>query len=138
MPRGGYRWDGNSNWNTGKTGTIRVPLALHKQLLEIAHALDNGHEVIINEDPTIDPLHIKRVTEITNKLVECEQRQRAIAELMVSYQDRINTSPRWTHATKLMEDIAKVIPWKQLVKTFKPLLEEEGIIKASKKRDKFM
>jgi hypothetical protein len=129
MARGGYRWDGNSNWNSGKTGTIRVPLTLHKQVLELAHALDNGYEVIINEEATTDVLHIKRVAELVNEQVKMHERYKALAEVMLSYEQRVNTSPRWDKAVKLMEDIAKIIPWKQAIETFKPLLANEFNLK---------
>jgi len=32
-------------WNFGKTKTIRVPVALAPQVLEFAHALDNGESL---------------------------------------------------------------------------------------------
>jgi hypothetical protein len=31
-----------SKWNTGKTRTIRVPIAITDRVLEVAHKIDNG------------------------------------------------------------------------------------------------
>jgi hypothetical protein len=44
MPRGGARSNSGPSptWKTGKTRTIRVPIALADQLLEIARQLDSG------------------------------------------------------------------------------------------------
>lgn len=43
MPRGGARSNSGppSSWNSGRTRTIRVPIALADQLLEIARQLDS-------------------------------------------------------------------------------------------------
>jgi hypothetical protein len=45
MPRGGARANSGpkSNWKYGKTTTIRVPIALSAQLLEMARQLDQGN-----------------------------------------------------------------------------------------------
>ncbi len=47
MPRGGKRENSGAKpkWNHGQTTTIRVPVALAKELLEIAALLDNGLSV---------------------------------------------------------------------------------------------
>lgn len=47
MPRGGYRpgAGAKSSWRYGKTTTIRVPVVLAKQLLEIARKLDDNESV---------------------------------------------------------------------------------------------
>lgn len=47
MPRGGYREGGGrpSSFRTGATQTIRVPVALADQVLEIAHKLDRGETI---------------------------------------------------------------------------------------------
>jgi len=44
MPRGGARSNSgpSPSWKTGKTRTIRVPIALADQLLEVARQLDNA------------------------------------------------------------------------------------------------
>lgn len=48
MARGGYREKagGISTWKHGKTKTIRVPILLVDQVLEIARALDNGQKLV--------------------------------------------------------------------------------------------
>ena len=59
MPKGGIRRkssDGSLDhlikpkWKSGQTRTIRVPVVLAEQLLEIAHKLDDGDTI----DPTQD------------------------------------------------------------------------------------
>lgn len=49
MPRGGKRvGSGNkSKWKSGKTKTIRVPIALADHLLELARVLDDGESLEI-------------------------------------------------------------------------------------------
>lgn len=44
MPRGGKREGSGakSKWKHGKTTSIRVPIALVDQILEVAHQIDNG------------------------------------------------------------------------------------------------
>lgn len=50
MPRGGRRdgAGGASTWNHGKTKTIRVPIALADQLLEVARDMDKGKVITAN------------------------------------------------------------------------------------------
>lgn len=57
MPRGGLRSGagGISTWKQGKTKTIRVPVSLSDRLIEIARAMDEGSEVVINLS-TIEPV----------------------------------------------------------------------------------
>lgn len=59
MPRGGIRprrIDGSTDhllkpkWKQGRTRTIRVPVALAEQLLEIAHRLDDGESLDLTQD----------------------------------------------------------------------------------------
>ncbi len=59
MPRGGIRprrTDGSTNhllkpkWKQGRTRTIRVPVVLAEQLLEIAHRLDSGESLDLTQD----------------------------------------------------------------------------------------
>ncbi len=59
MPRGGIRprrTDGStdhllkSKWKQGRTRTIRVPVALAEQLLEVAHRLDEGESLEVTQD----------------------------------------------------------------------------------------
>ncbi len=59
MPRGGIRprrIDGSTEhllkpkWKQGRTRTIRVPVVLAKQLLEIAHRLDEGESLDLTQD----------------------------------------------------------------------------------------
>ena len=59
MPRGGIRprrIDGSTDhllkpkWKQGRTRTIRVPVALAEQLLEIAHKLDSGELLDLTQD----------------------------------------------------------------------------------------
>ena len=59
MPRGGIRprrTDGSTNhllkpkWKSGHTRTIRVPVAMASQLLEIAHRLDEGESLDLTQD----------------------------------------------------------------------------------------
>ncbi len=59
MPRGGLRpraVDGSlahlmqPKWHLGQTKVIRVPIALEKQLLEIAHCLDQGKSIVMSQD----------------------------------------------------------------------------------------
>ncbi|MBN3897341.1 MAG: hypothetical protein HWQ41_19295 [Nostoc sp. NOS(2021)] len=37
-------WEKGSKWNQGKTQTIRVPIAITKQILQYAHTIDSGIE----------------------------------------------------------------------------------------------
>ncbi len=59
MPRGGIRprrIDGSTDhllkpkWKQGRTRTIRVPVVLADQLLEIAHRLDSGELLELTQD----------------------------------------------------------------------------------------
>jgi len=59
MPRGGIRprrTDGSTDhllkpkWKQGRTRTIRVPVAMASQLLEIAHRLDEGEFLELTQD----------------------------------------------------------------------------------------
>jgi hypothetical protein len=59
MPRGGIRprsVDGSvehllkPKWKSGATRTIRVPVTLADQLLELAHKLDQGEEIDLTQD----------------------------------------------------------------------------------------
>ena len=59
MPRGGIRprrTDGSTDhllkpkWKQGRTRTIRVPVAMSDQLLEIAHRLDSGESLDLTHD----------------------------------------------------------------------------------------
>jgi len=59
MPRGGIRprrTDGSTDhllkpkWKQGRTRTIRVPVVLAEQLLEIAHRLDSGESLEMTQD----------------------------------------------------------------------------------------
>ncbi len=59
MPRGGIRprrIDGSTEhllkpkWKSGQTRTIRVPVVLAEQLLEIAHRLDSGESLDLTQD----------------------------------------------------------------------------------------
>jgi len=59
MPRGGIRprrTDGSTDhllkpkWKQGRTRTIRVPVAMASQLLEIAHRLDDGESLDLTQD----------------------------------------------------------------------------------------
>ena len=59
MPRGGIRprrIDGSTDhllkpkWKSGQTRTIRVPVVLAEQLLEIAHRLDDGDSLDLTQD----------------------------------------------------------------------------------------
>ena len=59
MPRGGIRprrIDGSTDhllkpkWKQGRTRTIRVPVVLADQLLEIAHRLDSGESIDLTHD----------------------------------------------------------------------------------------
>ena len=49
MPKGGVRstsW--KPTWKHGATKTIRVPIALAEQILQIAKILDEGHNISLN------------------------------------------------------------------------------------------
>jgi hypothetical protein len=37
-----------SSWNLGKTGTIRIPIKIKEQILEIARSIDDGEMTISN------------------------------------------------------------------------------------------
>ncbi len=59
MPKGGIRprrIDGSTDhllkpkWKQGRTRTIRVPVVLAEQLLEIAHRLDEGESLDLTQD----------------------------------------------------------------------------------------
>ena len=59
MPKGGLRprsSDGSTDhlikpkWRSGETRTIRVPIALADQVLEIAHRIDEGKIIDLSQD----------------------------------------------------------------------------------------
>ena len=63
MPKGGLRprsSDGSTDhlikpkWRSGETKTIRVPVALTAQVLEIAHKLDEGELIDLSQDNKAD------------------------------------------------------------------------------------
>jgi len=66
MPRGGRRdgAGGSSTWNQGKTKTIRVPIALADQLLEVARAMDNG-EVFTANSSVIESVTESKVIDLS-------------------------------------------------------------------------
>lgn len=45
--RGGYRVGSGrpSNWKSGKTTVIKIPVALKEQVLDLAHRLDDGENL---------------------------------------------------------------------------------------------
>ncbi len=47
MPRGGYRENAGrkKKWKHGETTSIRVPISLADQILEIAHKIDEGIKI---------------------------------------------------------------------------------------------
>ena len=57
MGRGGYRQGAGrkAGWRQGQTQTIRVPIALKEQLLEISRQLDRGEDIC---PPTYSALRI--------------------------------------------------------------------------------
>lgn len=66
MPRGGQREGagGISTWNHGKTKTIRVPIALAEQLLEMAREMDNGEKLTLNQK-VIEPVTESKVVDLS-------------------------------------------------------------------------
>lgn len=70
MPKGGIRpraLDGSLNhllkpkWKSGKTQTIRVPVAIADQLVEVAHKLDEGELIDLTQDKETDEQRLKAI-----------------------------------------------------------------------------
>lgn len=68
MPKGGIRpraLDGSLNhllkpkWKSGKTQTIRVPVIIANQLVEVAHKLDEGKLIDLTQDKATDEQRLK-------------------------------------------------------------------------------
>lgn len=69
MPRGGFREGASTpTWNKGKTQTIRVPIALAKDLIKIARAIDEGKLVNIGDND----LNIDKLNNLANSVIEDE------------------------------------------------------------------
>lgn len=66
MPRGGRREKagGISTWNSGKTKTIRVPIALADQLMEMARSIDEGGKFVLDE-VSIEPVTGSKVIDLS-------------------------------------------------------------------------
>lgn len=62
MPRGGYRKNAGrkKKWKSGTTTSIRVPVALADQILELAHIIDEGESLdYVANSNTIDVTGIR-------------------------------------------------------------------------------
>lgn len=86
MPKGGIRprsSDGSlahllqPKWNLGRTRTIRVPVVLAEQLLDIAHHLDAGGSIDLTHDNKLEE---------TSKSVDLTQDNKAELEQLRSNQ----------------------------------------------------
>jgi len=66
MPRGGSRSGAGviSTWKQGRTKTIRIPISLADRLIEVARAMDEGNEVVINLS-TIEPVTESKVIDLS-------------------------------------------------------------------------
>ena len=102
MPRGGYhlhaeRWGRKSAWkNDSVTKTIRVPLALADQVLDLAHQLDNG-EFIAFDTKSIQALkdEISLLSSERDKLVELNHALKSELD---------QTQPQQQHALEAVRD----------------------------------
>lgn len=67
MPRGGLRQGagGVPTWKTGKTKTIRVPIALADEILSIARALDRGEKISLQSKVTSEPVTESKVLDLS-------------------------------------------------------------------------
>ncbi len=95
MPKGGIRprrIDGSTDhllkpkWKQGRTRTIRVPVVLAEQLLEIAHRLDDGgaldltQDNIAEGDGSLVELTPDNLSEGSGKPIDLKQHNRAEIE----------------------------------------------------------
>ena len=82
MPRGGYRKNAGrkKKWKSGKTTSIRVPIALADQVLEIAHIIDEGNVIKIENDSNSKVLELY---DIPTTLVE-NRRMVSLVDLLVA------------------------------------------------------
>jgi len=53
-----------STWKQGRTKTIRIPISLADRLIEVARAMDEGNEVVINLS-TIEPVTESKVIDLS-------------------------------------------------------------------------
>jgi len=90
MGRGGYRQGAGrkAGWKHGATQTIRVPIALREQLLEIVRQLDNGEFI-------------------------CERTHSELNALLGEWQTKCNAQPtdslEWQKARQLLGEIKELL-----------------------------
>ena len=107
---GGYREGSGQKpkWNLGETKPIRLPVKLHQQIMDIARLLDSGQyttEELLSCE--IKP-NLETVTESNDENVTLSNE---LKELVNSWQEkaRNTTSPRWSHAKKLLAELAELV-----------------------------
>ena len=71
-------------WNKGKTRTIRVPIALADELLEIAHRLDAGEQVNAHGQEVMIEDLVKKAREILLDEEVVRKRDRSIGKKLLS------------------------------------------------------
>lgn len=94
-----------SSWNFGKTCTIRVPLALKRQVIKVARHLDNGGEIILSD----------KVVEInSNKKPESILSQDKVSEIIKTLKHGITSKKQGgvynsSNASTLKREVIKVL-----------------------------
>jgi fructose-1,6-bisphosphatase len=105
MPRGGYRWDGKPSWKQGKTETVRVPTVLKNEVLAIAHALDDGLAVNIDDGSNIDVSQVNQVGKVDDATNELVAKSQMIRQIVSKYKSESKDTPRWDKANKLIAEL---------------------------------
>ena len=111
---GGYRKGSGQKpkWNLGETKPIRLPVKLHQQITDIARLLDSGEyttEELLSCE--IKP-QLETVTESNDESVTLSNE---LKKLVIKWQEKAKntTSPRWSHAKKLLAELEDLIESKK-------------------------
>ena len=107
---GGYREGSGQKpkWNSGETKPIRLPVKLHQQINDVARLLDSG-EYTTEELLSCEIFsQLETVTELNDENVTLSN---ALKKLIIKWQEKAEntTSPRWSHAKKLLIELEELI-----------------------------
>ena len=107
---GGYREGSGQKpkWNLGETKPIRLPVKLHRQIMGIARLLDSGEYTTEELLSCEIQQQLETVTESNDEIVTLSS---VLEKLVNNWQEKAKntTSPRWSHAKKLLAELETLI-----------------------------